>query len=262
MTDMTLKTSVVTKLNDLNEGRVDNLYGELDFSKVYDLENYVSQHCYTLCFTQNYEPLPGYCVEGSNHPAMWAHYADNSSGVCIVIDKDEFIKANQDIFDKYTHFFENVDYQYINAPDIEKIDNSPVDAKAFIEANYRQLFFRKHSDWANEDEHRLLILEYDGKFSIKGCVCHIVMGRRLFSDEEKLKELVDIFVNPKYACYGLFNLHSFAEACYNRSGYITNECASRIQFAAETLAKERGLAENIYVDLLERDNLARNHDTL
>jgi hypothetical protein len=57
-------------------------------------------------------------------------------------------------------------------------------------------------------------------------------------------------------------LHSFAEACYNRSGYITNECASRIQFAAETLAKERGLAENIYVDLLERDNLARNHDTL
>ena len=64
-----------------------------NFMVMYNAEKYIKERCHLLCFSQNYD-ICGFGHEGTNHPAMWAHYAENSNGVCIVIDKEAFIQKN------------------------------------------------------------------------------------------------------------------------------------------------------------------------
>lgn len=75
----------------MNEGNVHNMCMNHNFMVMYEAEKYIKERCHILCFAQNYD-VKGYGIEGTNHPGMWAHYADNSNGVCIVIDKETFIK--------------------------------------------------------------------------------------------------------------------------------------------------------------------------
>jgi hypothetical protein len=91
--DMTLLPSTFGNLNDMNEGNVNNMNMNENFKVMYDAERYINERCHLLSFSQNYDVM-GYGQEGTNHPAMWAHYADNSNGVCLVIDKDTFVKKN------------------------------------------------------------------------------------------------------------------------------------------------------------------------
>lgn len=46
------------------------------------------------------------CEEGSNHPAMWAHYAQDSNGVCIVLDKNALLEKNENALSKVFYRFE------------------------------------------------------------------------------------------------------------------------------------------------------------
>ena len=86
----------------------------------------------------------------------------------------------------------------------------------------------KHNDWENEDEHRLFIMDYDGKLSIDGCIKYIVLGRKVFLDDSRIKTIMDMVVNPKFACYRKFAPHSFATMCYDNHGYSTMEIAFKI----------------------------------
>lgn len=88
---MALQPSSFGKLNDINEDNVSNMNMNKNFLVMYNAEKYINEHCHILSFSQNYDEY-GYCQEGTNHPAMWAHYADDSKGVCIVIDKEAFIR--------------------------------------------------------------------------------------------------------------------------------------------------------------------------
>ena len=84
--DLTLLPSLFTNLNDLNEGNVHNMCMNKNFLVMYDADKYIKEKCRVLCFSQNYD-IKGFGFSGVNHPAMWGHYADNSNGVCIAIDK-------------------------------------------------------------------------------------------------------------------------------------------------------------------------------
>lgn len=64
-------------------------------------------------------------------------------------------------------------------------------------------------------------MDYNGKLSIDGCIKYIVLGRKLFLDNVKIKELLDIIVNPSSICYQKFTPRSFASMCYNTHGYDT-----------------------------------------
>ena len=193
--DLTLLPSSFKRLNDMNEGNVRNMCLNHNFMVMYKVDEYIKEKCHIISFSQNYE-INGFCYEGTNHPAMWAHYADNSNGVCIVIDKETFIAKNKDIFENYFYKFEDVEYNLFNTPDSEKIDFEAETEYEFIKKNWKSLFFLKHKDWENEDEHRLFIMDYNGKLSIDGCIKYIVLGRKLFLDNVKIKELLDIIVNP------------------------------------------------------------------
>lgn len=63
---------------------------------------------------------------------MWAHYADNSNGVCIVIDKEKFIKRNLQILETHYYQLEDVSYNTLNTPDDEEIDYKAETPEYFI----------------------------------------------------------------------------------------------------------------------------------
>lgn len=225
MCDLSLLPSSFGNLNDLNDANINNMND--NFMVMYETERYIKERCRLLCFTQNYE-INGIGQEGTNHPAMWAHYANNSNGVCIVIDKEEFIKINRKILDTHYYQFENVSYSIINTPDDEEIDYKVEITEEFIKNNWKGLFFLKHKDWENEDEHRLFIMDYDGKLSIDGCIKYIVLGRKVFLDRTRMKSIMDMVVDPSSACYHKFVPHSFATVSYNTSGYFTHEISGHI----------------------------------
>ena len=239
MNGLSLLPSSFGNLNDLNEANVNNMNMNENFVVMYDAERYIKERCRLLCFTQNYE-INGIGQEGTNHPAMWAHYANNSDGVCIVIDKDKFIKRNRQILDTHFYQFEDVSYSISNTPDDEEIDYNAKTSEEFIKNNWKGLFFLKHKDWENEDEHRLFIMGYDGKLSIGGCIKYIVLGRKLFLDGVKMKSIMDMIVDSSSACYHKFVPHSFATVSYNTSGYFTHEISGHImQLVMENRDDER-----------------------
>lgn len=225
--DLTLLPSSFEKLNDMNEGNVHNMNLNRNFKIMYKADKYIKKNCHIISFSQNYD-INGYGQEGTNHPAMWAHYADNSNGVCIVIDKETFIGKNKDILENHFYKFEDVEYNLFNTPVDEKIDFEAETEQEFIMKNWKSLFFLKHKDWENEDEHRLFIMDYDGKLSIDGCIKYIVLGRKLFFDNIKIKEVLDIIVNPSSICYHKFTPDSFVSMCYNGHGYDAMNIASQI----------------------------------
>ena len=237
--DMTLLPSSFGNLNDMNEGNVNNMNMNNNFLIMCNAKKYIKDRCHILSFSQNYD-IGGFGQEGTNHPAMWAHYAEDSKGVCVVIDKETFIEKNKDVFNTYFNQFEDVEYGISNTPNDEVINYEADTPKKFIENNWKALFFMKHKDWENEDEHRLFIMDYNGKLSIDGCVKYIVLGRKLFLDTLKIKTIMDMVVDPQFACYRKFIPHSFATMCYDTHGYSTMEIPSKIEMVvSENLTDKR-----------------------
>lgn len=225
--DMTLLPSSFGKLNDMNEGNVSNMNMNENFKVMYDAEKYIKERCHLLSFSQNYD-ICGFGHEGTNHPAMWAHYADNSNGVCIVIDKGAFMSKNKKVLDTHFYKFEDVEYDLFNTPNDDKINYKTDTPEEFIKNNWKTLFFLKPKDWESEDEHRLFIMDYDGKLSIDGCVKYVVLGRKVFLDDSRIKMIMDKVVDPSSGCYRKFIPHSFATMCYDNHGYSTMEIAFKI----------------------------------
>lgn len=254
--DLTLLPSSFKRLNDMNEGNVRNMCLNHNFMVMYKADEYIKEKCHIISFSQNYE-INGLCYEGTNHPAMWAHYADNSNGVCIVIDKVAFIAKNKDIFENYFYKFEDVEYNLFNTPDSEKIDFEAETEYEFIKTNWKSLFFLKHKDWENEDEHRLFIMDYNGKLSIDGCIKYIVLGRKLFLDNVKIKELLDIIVNPSSICYQKFTPRSFASMGYNTHGYDTMDIAFKI-----IMIVKDNISDSLYADYAEWLKNEQGYDIL
>ena len=83
-------------------------------------------------------------------------------------------------------------------------------------------------------------MDYDGVFSIDGCIKYIVLGRKLFMDDARIKQRMDRVVDPDSNCYHKFVPHSFATTSYNNHGYFTFEIAFKIvQIIKANLEDER-----------------------
>ena len=100
---------------------------------------------------------------------MWAQYADNHRGVCLVFDRDETIRdivAQLDAEGDAANG--SVTYEDSAAPDAFVVDANRVDPTYPLTAvinqmwAYRdQLFFRKARDWETEYEYRFLLRRED-----------------------------------------------------------------------------------------------------
>ena len=238
---MTLRSSPLCKMNDLNEASIDSLAWNTDFLMMIQAQKYIKELCSIICFTKNYMTGP-ICEEGSNHPALWAHYAEDSNGVCIVLDKEALLEINKKQLTKLFYKIEPVDYSIHLAPDDEIIKKSYDDVKDFVRSNYRGLFFRKHTDWSYEREERFFVEAPEVYLNIKGAIKYIILGGRLKNKESSLRQIIEQMITPGTLSYKYFNMHSFAEMTPSVNGYLTVDAAHVFYMQLQKMAMASSLA--------------------
>ena len=246
---MTLRSSSLCKMNDLNEANIESLDWSQDFLLMIKVEKYIKEQCSIISFSKNY--MSGsICVEGSNHPAMWAHYAEDSNGVCLVLDRDSLFESNKEILANLFYRMESVNYSLHCAPRacIEKGSFSGI--SDFVRRNYRELFYKKHLDWSYEDEVRFFVEAPEVYLDIKGAIKHIVLGGRLKNNNRLLSQLIEQIITPGTKSYRYFDLYSFAQMMPTVNGYLTIDASSIILMMLKEMAKESSLAKE-YLAWLE-----------
>ena len=245
---MSLRSSPFSKLNDRNEGDINDLSFCMCYSLVAKIKELIRNNCRLICFSKNYKNDEA-IFKGTNHPAMWAHYADNLNGVCIVLDENEFKSKNKELFDKHFIQFGDVSYSIINSPSEDEFDYSIDSPHEFIKKHWDKLFLKKHNDWRYEVERRLFILDCENEFNIEGCIRYIVLGKRLVQDESKVKLLFDVLTNPQNSCYHNLTPNSFAAIEKSPIGYHSYDIGSTI------LDKIRQYKEDYtsYIEWLHKD---------
>lgn len=165
-------------------------------------------------------------------------------GVCIVLDKESLIANNKDLLDKHFYRMESVEYGSHCAPNDIIIEGKYAGVSDFVQHNYRELFFKKHSDWAYEDEERLLIespLEY---LNIKGAIKYIALGGRLKGDKDNLRQIIEKMITPETMSYHYFNIHSFVEMSPTVNGYLALGASSNMLMLIQELLQTTPLAKD------------------
>lgn len=240
---MTLRSTPLAGMNDLNEACLAFVDMSKDFFFLKKAGDYIKNECSVISFTKNYMSH-SLCKEGSNHPAMWAHYADNSNGVCVVFDQDVLINNNKDLLSNYFYRIEDVKYSLNCAPDNRITKRNYASVSELILKNYRELFFKKHRDWAYEKELRFLVESPRIYLNIKGAIKHIVLGRRVSNCDEKLKRIVEMMVTPGSSSFHYLRLESFATVLPSGSGYMTVSTSPELYKIMQDMADDSYLVKS------------------
>lgn len=127
-------------------------------------------------------------IDGYFRAQMWAHYAENHRGVCLLFDQD---RLNENLKQKSTVECEiyqgDVEYNVIPSHTIFTIPPLPKNtqnldihqaAQEYVRNNYKYFFLRKHFVWEYEAEYRWLVHSHEEyKFvSIEGAILHVLVG--------------------------------------------------------------------------------------
>ena len=112
-------------------------------------------------------------------PAMWAHYAEKGQGVCLLFDK----KVLKNIINDTTAKGHRVKYQKTPSRLIDLSSSEDVEEK--IKRDYKALFFTKTSDWAYEQEYRII-----KRFGINCCDANPVQDSSLFFTHDSLLAVI------------------------------------------------------------------------
>lgn len=185
-----LRFSSIVNTNDTVEAKVKiNFEGDevKDFAnKQQKINNYMkkyNEYMQLLCFCKDQEKdAPVYKKDndlyfvdmmgrGFSLPRMWAQYADNNKGVCLIIDKSAFEKEfsrNMEVILQDDVEYKNVFSAFdMNSEIIEALYDSVCDDSETTMTGYifakrhldyvRYSFFTKFLDWESEHEYRYLI---------------------------------------------------------------------------------------------------------
>lgn len=156
-----------------------NSKSNFDYDIFKKLSNYILKETKILCFSSDNDIANQDEIEelkkGYGYSRMWAQYARNHSGACLVFDEKELEKAFHLHFEnraKYsgaveyfnTQFGPNITanglaispdgifYEDLLVKGIEKY------MEDHIEKFYKQLFLSKHLNWQDENEFRFIVL--------------------------------------------------------------------------------------------------------
>ena len=246
--DMKLKLSDPTHFNDPSDCSLAELSLE-DYRGYHKVETSWNS-IRIACFTTNWKEGNVWHY-GYNHPRMWAQYANNNTGVCIVIDKSALKKENQHIFKSHRHSIRKV--RYSNAPErysnIYKLNPSNFYDKAELYSD--ELFFCKNLDWKDERETRLIGFEFPDYLSIKDSIAFIVLGAYISIDE--YKQLVSIINDVNSVSYKKLGEKSFVHAYYSAGSVEVSDIPSsgklpELSFLADDVNLEKlgqGVSEGL-----------------
>ncbi|RKG79733.1 DUF2971 domain-containing protein [Corallococcus exercitus] len=197
-----LRLSPFESTNDLWESRplypslmshADDHQFEVGMELWNELDRLIRIHAKVACLTQDWE-LPGSvlnpdALRGWNHLSIWAHYGAKHSGACLQFDRNKLIKAftTTPVPSALLRFHGPVVYRSASAGagldgvDIGQVREFGLDAVAinYAETNHGQIFFRKHADWSNETEYRLVLIDQSAlpvEFSIREALTGVFLG--------------------------------------------------------------------------------------
>jgi len=148
------KDFILASISDWNQ----NIYNHREDSKRFckTLRN----DCKLICFSRNGRQLFGWELL-----RMWATYGDRHQGVCLELDKNDFIQENHEITSKKGNF-SNITYInplskfkghiQIDYTQLEKLGEDKYLRNTFRRKFKKQLYFTKTKEWQSEQEVRLI----------------------------------------------------------------------------------------------------------
>ena len=162
------------------------------------------------CFSTDTAPLTGDHMKdifnrGFCKPRMWANYAENHTGVCLVFEREKIRKLIEKQFRSCIVLNDYVTYvnrcvipnlsqqQYtINVDYLESVGRE-VYVRSHLKTHYRQLFFEKMMDWRDESEYRWVIFSDSAdalSLDIEDCLVGIIFGENTKEDDiEQVMEM-------------------------------------------------------------------------
>ena len=146
-----LRYGKLSDMNDINES-----YKNFYYNKEISIED-IKKECnryrqISLTSDDKYKNKKGFLIT-----PMWAHYAEKGYGVCLVFDKEKLLTETD------TYFSDSITYTDSFNNNIN-VDNPNI--SQFFKENKEDLFFKKKTEWSNEQEYRI-ILRLDDIFKFK-----------------------------------------------------------------------------------------------
>ena len=161
------------------------------------LSDWLRQHIKIGCFAQDSQVQtsddPGY-YRGYSKPAMWAHYAGNHTGVCLVFEKAKLVDQLASQL-RQTDCLMHGSIKYPQAgsslrrlkalnldPDQFRRMNIDELARSVFARSSTELLLRKHPDWKSEREWRCLLLSDDVNpriFNVSDALVGLVSGMNI-----------------------------------------------------------------------------------
>lgn len=218
-----LKFSKLNRLNDTLESKPKISNKSFNDSKIFtNAFNYfreiANNDLQLLCFSKDSgkkdlnsidltTELTDYSGRGFALPRMWAQYADNNNGVCLIFDKEEIKKIIScsigpmlvmDDSVKYVNEFANIDINYNEIGNLldlnERIGNEGnkfVFFLNFVKNNIdfiKYNYFTKLDDWEREQEYRFLALGNEEYFikNISEALAGIVVGEKIDGADQSM----------------------------------------------------------------------------
>ena len=218
---LSLKFSSFQKVNDPKESKIwpfkvyclDSKSKETFEKELFGkLNSFILKNSKILCMTKdnNSHDKVTHYNKGYNHPRMWAQYAENNTGVCLVFDKDEFDNNFETLYKNKINFHREVEYLNSGLGTEIHTDGIPFDPYAIfyekllndgfnnylynhIKLHFKSLYYTKHTNWSEENEERyVLINESDNNifFPIQNSLKGIIITEDF--PKEKLDELINV----------------------------------------------------------------------
>lgn len=185
-----LLLSPISKTNDPRENK------SFVFSTIYNNPKYANyagwnrkvsevlrEDCKIICFSDDSEGFWGY-----EYSRMWAYYGGNHKGVCLLLDKEEFLNENSEIINR--EYLRSIDYykfdfnepiesKYVDFTEAERVGFEQYIKNVFRPKNLDYLYFTKNHEWMSEHEIRLIHFSSNKEneyCSIRKSLKHIFLG--------------------------------------------------------------------------------------
>jgi hypothetical protein len=227
--NLRIKTSKFNEVNDLDEANFDYLGGY--WIKNPKIREYINNKCRFISFVHD-EPL----IEGTSHPRMWAQYANNNKGVCLVLNRERVLNECKKRFGEDVVMIGDINYTYSKLPpkelETEIADNcKKLDVEDIIKKYYEGLLLTKHADWEQEFETRLLLFGEIDWLPIDGCIEGICLGRKFVEDIASIARLIETISSENFKYKGYITKDALGLVTTVDGGYTCESIRQSFQIS-------------------------------
>ena len=167
-----------------------------------------------LCSNRNYDKRKKLPPNGWKKSRMWSQYSDRHYGICLVLSKNKLENYIKKLIQNNQYRF-----GFINYTEKESINNNAIaieytkahemDLKSYCEYHIfkyiKDFFFRKHIDYRDESEYRVVIYDKNGDYNyidVSEFLIGIIIGDR--TSEVYFPSIKELCDNLNIECRRLY----------------------------------------------------------